>query len=546
MTSRRPSSTDFVVRNRFAGRAGTLLVLVPILLAMSLATRVHLTSHILPHDDAYITFRYVENLLAGKGLVYNDGERVFGVSSPLYLVWLCILKLFMPSRSLPVLAVRLNITFFLLSAAAVYTIIHRWSEGRPLACAGAVFFCLNKELLEDSLGGMESFLFSALTLWSLYFLSRGAYVAGGLLSGLSALARPEGVLVVGTSIVTWIIYSRRNLARYMLALCAPALIWCVFAQIYFGTVVPHSILAKARPLYPLPRGAGLEQMVRYITAWTFGKRLWTVRAIQPVIALQLAEVALVAAAGSVTLRAMKAWTAGLLFALFIIFYSITNALVFPWYLPTVYAVWLIVLVVGLPLTVDWLSGQWWPRGFGGRWVAGFRYVPVALVLVSSTGDGILEMRASHWIPEPSPSRLRVVGYERAARWMNLHVRRGTTVAAPEIGALGYYWNGPVLDVCGLVSSEALPFLPVPADQRDSPASGAISRELVETLRPEAIATLDIFARRSLLTSTLFHSMYELVHTEPLPETVWESPNVLIYRLRHRPGESRGPVSFPTR
>ena len=38
---------------------------------------------------------------------------------------------------------------------------------------------------------------------------------------------------------------------------------------------------------------------------------------------------------------MKAWTAALIFALFIGFYSVTNARVVDWYLPVIYAVWFI-------------------------------------------------------------------------------------------------------------------------------------------------------------------------------------------------------------
>jgi len=100
--------------------------------------------------------------------------------------------------------------------------------------------------------------------------------------------------------------------------------------------------------------------------------------------------------------------------------------------------------------------------------------------------------------------------------------------------LGYYWNGRVLDACGLVSPEALPFLPVPADQRDSPIDGPISRDLVEQLRPQVVVTLYVFAKRSLLPSRWFHAAYELVHSEPLPTPIWDSPDVLVYRLRETP------------
>ena len=34
-------------------------------------------------DDVYITYRYAQNLARGKGLVFNPGERVFGVAQAL-------------------------------------------------------------------------------------------------------------------------------------------------------------------------------------------------------------------------------------------------------------------------------------------------------------------------------------------------------------------------------------------------------------------------------------------------------------------------------
>ena len=133
------------------------------------------------------------------------------------------------------------------------------------------------------------------------------------------------MLVAATCAVAWLVHSRRNVVRYVLALCLPVLFWLVFAQTYFGTVVPHSIIAKARPLYPLPRGAGLEQMVDQITAWTFDDRLWKLRAIKPALAGLGAGVAILAVVGSGVLRGLKAWTAAFLFALFIACYSVTNA-----------------------------------------------------------------------------------------------------------------------------------------------------------------------------------------------------------------------------
>ena len=35
-------------------------------------------------DDAFITFRYARNLLAGSGFTFNPGEAVLGTTTPLY------------------------------------------------------------------------------------------------------------------------------------------------------------------------------------------------------------------------------------------------------------------------------------------------------------------------------------------------------------------------------------------------------------------------------------------------------------------------------
>jgi len=44
-------------------------------------------------DDAFIFFRYADNLLAGLGPVFNAGERVEGFTSPLWLLLLAAMDL---------------------------------------------------------------------------------------------------------------------------------------------------------------------------------------------------------------------------------------------------------------------------------------------------------------------------------------------------------------------------------------------------------------------------------------------------------------------
>ena len=44
-------------------------------------------------DDAYITYRYANNLLSGNGLVYNVGERTLSTTTALYALLLAGLGL---------------------------------------------------------------------------------------------------------------------------------------------------------------------------------------------------------------------------------------------------------------------------------------------------------------------------------------------------------------------------------------------------------------------------------------------------------------------
>jgi hypothetical protein len=88
----------------------------------------------------------------------------------------------------------------------------------------------------------------------------------------------------------------------------------------------------------------------------------------------------------------------------------------------------------------------------------------------------------------------------------------------------------MLDACGLVTPEALAYLPIPYEQRgDQP--GVISIDFVRGTRPDFVVTFPLFAERSLLSSPWFASSYEKVHEEPcLPDDPRHSA-VLVFRRR---------------
>jgi arabinofuranosyltransferase len=60
-----------------------LLLIFFIAVLFNTVPQFYLWNHI--SDDAFISFRYAERMLNGHGLTFNDGEKVEGFSSPLWI-----------------------------------------------------------------------------------------------------------------------------------------------------------------------------------------------------------------------------------------------------------------------------------------------------------------------------------------------------------------------------------------------------------------------------------------------------------------------------
>src|ERR1700727_2499626 len=62
-----------------------IVLFVGVLLRLYLLFTTHATE-----EDYYITLRYVENIAAGHGFVYNAGQHVLGTTTPLYTLVLAL------------------------------------------------------------------------------------------------------------------------------------------------------------------------------------------------------------------------------------------------------------------------------------------------------------------------------------------------------------------------------------------------------------------------------------------------------------------------
>ena len=211
-------------------------------------------------DDAFISFRYVRNLLEGHGLVFNPGEYVEGYSNFLWVLELAALwGLFglRPEQAAPWLSVAYTVgtlAVVLWWAARAPGLRHRrlaaWMV-MGLLCSSATFAAWT------SGGGLETrqftfFVVLAVVCLLLHGRDRRGLVAASLALAAAALTRPEGPLIAACCFA-W--YGAATAAsgqrwdwRKLACLAAPfvALVAAhfLFRYAYYGEWLPNTYYAK--------------------------------------------------------------------------------------------------------------------------------------------------------------------------------------------------------------------------------------------------------------------------------------------------------------
>ena len=211
-------------------------------------------------DDAFISFRYVRNLLEGHGLVFNPGEYVEGYTNFLWVLELAAIWRVLGLRPehvanwLSVIYTVGTIAVLLWWVARMPFLRHRglmaWMA-LGLICSSATF------AVWTSGGGLETRQFTFFTLVAVACLSvfganRWGLVAASLSLAAAALTRPEGLLVAACC-VGWFAAHRWFTARQLdwrgtLALVGPFVVLIgghfLARYRYYGEWLPNTYYAK--------------------------------------------------------------------------------------------------------------------------------------------------------------------------------------------------------------------------------------------------------------------------------------------------------------
>jgi|GEM_PF-1224875 len=531
--------------------------------ALAYAVYTHFAVPVLPIDDGYIHLRYARNILSGVGPVYNAGQPVMGSSSPLYTIWLTLLGWLMPSWDLPTVAVRANALWYAAAMVSMAGVLRRMAGSWPAALLLAAAATLFSPMLAVSTGVMESYLWGALVLGALWAEAERRPRLAAALTGLAAVTRPEGLLLLGLWGLRWLavrpaqrspaalpfatrrqtalqrLLGGRALAPLALAL-GLLLVWIAIATPYYGSPIPLSVISKASGLYLMPADYVPRTLRELYRAWSGGGALgWNPPASAPasggIITLSQSLVTWVAVAGAVAFERSRrdgAWGPAVLLALLAAFYIVGHTHLLEWYLPLIWILWYPALFGG---AAAFARAAWdhYSQGDGAGWLAGVAVpaVLLAIVFISGPARAAVELARTPDVARivtDDPVRLRTLAYRSTAEWLNSNAPAGARLAASEVGALGWYYEGYIIDSCALVSAEALQYIPVPMEQRNYAGDGVIGRELVRDLQPEYVSSMPTFAVRSIMADPWFNAHYKQVAAFRLPQELWGSTHALVW------------------
>ncbi len=443
--------------------------------------KLHFSDPVVP-DDAFITLRYSYNLLHHGVFTYNfpSASARDAATSPLYAVFLApLLAIFSPVRAFDI------VMALSLAGAAVllFTILEEeWS--RTAAVAGTIALLLNDYLYATR--GMETSLFILMCLLTIRLFAkvvrnatspdekpRKALAVGtGIVWALAVFIRGEAILI-GLFLVIKVInianqrpstapkspahggrgrsrfvrlYAKRAFPnpRAALSVISSLAIGCFIVSLPFiiwlesqtGSLIPLTLKAKQEQAKSSFWGTGwiyYKGLVAFVNVYPWDKEIYAL------ILLAAAGLAYFVVKKAKLSRYMQTTTIVGFGILQLIAYG--NLLVVPfyhWYFgPQLVAVSALVGII-----VGWAVKHFRKGPLNALASAAVMVVFSYMVFSSATlGRGA-----------PTMLYTRQTSYEAAAQWLKINTPAKATVAATEIGYIGYYSHRQMIDYLGLLSN----------------------------------------------------------------------------------------------
>jgi hypothetical protein len=403
--------------------------LIPITVAVLLIVSLIFCYRSWSYDDPYITYRYAQNLIAGKGFVYNSGEKILSTTSP-FLGLLLTIGGFVWSN-LPRIAEILGGISLGASGYLFFVLCQTWEL--PYAAWFGLFLLPIFPLAADTIGS-ETPLYIAIGLAALLFYTKKNYLLTALFCSLIIFTRPDGVLLPIVLSLHYLFFLRGSIPwKAVLLFCILNLIWWGGIWIHFGSPFPVTLLAKQQQgvmAISQKFAPGFLTIVNgYRQHWYYG-----VEAILGGIGLMFLFIK------RNTGLLLIAWT-----ALYFLSYSLLGVTRYFWYYTPLVPGFIFLVGCGLQAIAN--GGNALARKLKPLPAKSFPALQALLII------GLLIPHFVNLSGAVNRVDHRVKIYREVGIWLDKNTSASSKVGALEIGIIGYYSKRTIIDFAGLVQPE---------------------------------------------------------------------------------------------
>ena len=437
-------------------------------------------------DDAFIHLEFARSVAEGHGFAFN-GLITNGDTAP---VWVLVLVALHALGIEWIVSAKLACALgFVSTVLALICLVRdltpRESQFQRLAPAVVAVTVLNPFFVHWSFSGMESVTAVGVSLWAIRAAfvrpaSWGGSVLGAVLLGIGPLLRPELLLLagIGGPVVLWRYWRFAQsdsaalrwarLAALAVLMALPLVIWCVYAQLTFGSPIPNTNVAK--------RGGPLAETAPRLASVYFAGFPVTLALFPLAVAVHVLE----------GRRAPLAiWVLALWPVLCVAFYLADHT--------SVQTRYCLLSMPCLSLVTLWLIGNSERRAL----------LPLAtavMVLVSVATLGLTV------IPHVENKKETVRLFAQVGSYLQDQVPKDAPVAVYAIGELAFTSRHPLVDIGGITRPSVIPYMNDP-DATLAWAKRNGARYFITSRPPEAGAVLVYSTSMPFLGWTFKHSRY---------------------------------------
>ncbi len=225
-------------------------------------------------DDAFISFRYAKNLVEGKGLVYNLGERVEGYTNFLWTMLIAggmklgvdPIKL---TKALGIISFALIIFTFVCISWRLFAAQNPFRVFIPLT---ALCLLIHHDFKLFATGGLETSFFTFLITIGfgglIFSENKYSFLLTGFIFVLAMMTRPDGIIFYVLSVI-FLILTASTTPKRVLYFLTPLIIvyipYWVLRFLYYHHPFPNTYYARSA--YLPWWGQGLKYWILYFKAY---------------------------------------------------------------------------------------------------------------------------------------------------------------------------------------------------------------------------------------------------------------------------------------